>query len=180
MVVCNAEHVGCGCSSGSMQAGTRIPMVKQAVLKIIDTLTWSDHGRLRCVPVCLPACLPFLLIETSCRCIHRTASLILFHDSTTIYECEEGDIMCPMTPDEKARMKDWASIHIEPDGGTNFNAAFDDAFQALNSPRTSACNKVILFMTDGRKTICTICRCVRRCDSILTRLPLFTFIQRAR
>ena len=35
-------------------------------------------------------------------------------------------------------------------GGTNFDGAFAKAFQALQSSTTSACNKAILFMTDGR------------------------------
>ena len=51
-------------------------------------------------------------------------------------------------------MSEWAETNIRPDGGTNFDVAFDTAFDIFdNSPATSACNKVILFMTDGQSSV---------------------------
>lgn len=50
-------------------------------------------------------------------------------------------------------MKAWAAESISAQGGTNFDIAFDAAFTAMQSSKTSACNKAILFMTDGRSTV---------------------------
>ncbi len=61
--------------------------------------------------------------------------------------------MCAMTSEEKDLMKTWATENIAPIGGTNFDAAFATAFEALQSPKTSACNKAILFMTDGQSQV---------------------------
>ena len=61
--------------------------------------------------------------------------------------------MCAMTDEEKGLMKTWAETSITPAGGTNFDAAFRRAFEALQSAQTSACNKAILFMTDGQSEV---------------------------
>jgi hypothetical protein len=61
--------------------------------------------------------------------------------------------MCAMTSEEKGLMKTWAAEGIEPTGGTNFDAAFSKAFEALQSAQTSACTKAILFMTDGQSQV---------------------------
>ena len=100
-----------------MFAGERIPMAKEAVNKVIDTLTWSDH-----------------------------ATVVLFSDDARAYTSE----LMAMTDSAKAAMKAWAEANIIADGGTNFDAAFETSFDIFtDSPSTSACNKVILFMTDG-------------------------------
>ena len=91
--------------------------------KIIKTMWWSDH-----------------------------ATIVLFDDRTKVYEPLSGNrlVLSPMTTEEKEHMSEWADLNIRPDGGTNFDVAFETAFDIFdNSPATSACNKVILFMTDG-------------------------------
>jgi len=115
-----------------MGAGRRIEMAKEAVAKVIDTLTWSDHGGFRnnlsiSLSLSLSSPLPFTVSPSSVlslppfavagkvfltdrsRCIHHIGSLVLFDDSTVTYECEDGGIMCAMTKEEKDLMKDWAS-----------------------------------------------------------------------
>ena len=118
--------------SGSMavpagRSGKRIDMAKEAVAKIIKTMWWSDH-----------------------------ATIVLFDDRTKVYEPLNGQrlVLSPMTTEEKEHMSEWAQTNIRPDGGTNFDVAFDTAFDIFdNSPATSACNKVILFMTDGQSSV---------------------------
>ena len=104
-----------------MFAGERIPMAKEAVNKVIDTLTWSDH-----------------------------ATVVLFSDDARAYT----STLRAMTDGAKVAMKAWADANIIPDGSTNFDAAFETSFDIFaSSPSTSACNKVILFMTDGTSTL---------------------------
>ena len=114
--------------SGSMSAGQRISMAKEAVAKIIKTMWWSDH-----------------------------ATIVLFDDRTKVYEPLSGQrlVLAPMTTEEKEHMSEWAELNIR-DGGIVgfFDVAFDTAFDIFdNSPATSACNKVILFMTDGQSSV---------------------------
>ena len=104
-----------------MFAGERIPMAKEAVNKVIDTLTWSDH-----------------------------ATVVLFSDDARAYT----STLRAMTDGAKVAMKAWAEANIIADGSTNFDAAFETSFDIFaSSPSTSACNKVILFMTDGTSTL---------------------------
>ena len=109
--------------SGSMSAGSRIEMAKEAALNVVRTLTWSDH-----------------------------ASIVLFDDRTIVYEPDDGSHgLAAVTPDEAELMNEFIKEEIKPSGGTNFDAAFESAFDLFaTSSQTSACNRVILFMTDGQ------------------------------
>ena len=112
--------------SGSMSAGSRIEMAKEAALNVVRTLTWSDH-----------------------------ASIVLFDDRTVVYEPDDGSHgLAAVTPDEAELMNEFIKEEIKPSGGTNFDAAFESAFDLFaTSSQTSACNRVILFMTDGQANL---------------------------
>ena len=78
------------------------------------------------------------------------ATIVLYDDRAISY----SRTLQAMTEDAKATMKSWAQANIRADGGTNFDVAFETSFDIFSSSsRTSACNKVILFMTDGRATL---------------------------
>eukprot|EP01025_Chloroclados_australasicus_P016654 TRINITY_DN1842_c0_g2_i1.p1 TRINITY_DN1842_c0_g2~~TRINITY_DN1842_c0_g2_i1.p1 ORF type:complete len:749 (-),score=78.85 TRINITY_DN1842_c0_g2_i1:943-2865(-) len=61
--------------------------------------------------------------------------------------------LLPGTPENKEKAKEFIADAF-PSGGTNFQAAFETAFNALRigveEGTSSNCNKVILFMTDGK------------------------------
>ena len=91
--------------------------------------------------------------------VDRVIDTLWWSDHATIVLYNGGAIpysrtLRAMTEDAKATMKAWAEANIIAEGGTNFDAAFETSFDIFaSSPSTSACNKVILFMTDGTSTL---------------------------
>ena len=75
-------------------------MAKAAALKVIDTLTWSDH-----------------------------ASIVLFDDTARTYSSE----LVAMTDAGKDAMKRWIESNIGAYGETNFDIAFQTAFNIFSS-----------------------------------------------
>eukprot|EP01025_Chloroclados_australasicus_P016655 TRINITY_DN1842_c0_g2_i2.p1 TRINITY_DN1842_c0_g2~~TRINITY_DN1842_c0_g2_i2.p1 ORF type:complete len:742 (-),score=73.90 TRINITY_DN1842_c0_g2_i2:835-2757(-) len=63
--------------------------------------------------------------------------------------------LLPGTPENKEKAKEFI-VDVVPSGATNFQAAFETAFNALRigveEGTSSNCSKVILFMTDGKDT----------------------------
>ena len=78
----------------------RVCMAKAAALKVIDTLTWSDH-----------------------------ASIVLFDDTARTYSSE----LVAMTDAGKDAMKHWIESNIGAYGETNFDIAFQTAFNIFSS-----------------------------------------------
>ena len=79
--------------SGSMSAGSRIEMAREAAKNVVRTLTWSDH-----------------------------ASIVLFDDRTIVYEPNDGSHgLAAVTKEEAERMTEFIDNEIRPSGGTNFD-----------------------------------------------------------
>ncbi len=80
---------------------------------------------------------------------HDHATIVLFDDEAYA----SSNQLQAMTADVIEELKEYANNNIESGGGTQFDAAFSKAFEVLRSGGpTSACNKVILFMTDGQSS----------------------------
>ena len=110
-------------SSGSMSSGDRIEMAKEAATKVIDTLSSNDY-----------------------------VNVIDFASSAKAYS-SRGLVKADATVTGKdSAMKTWVD-NIRASGSTNFRDAFNtafDLFRAGDASRSSGCNKVILFLTDGK------------------------------
>lgn len=117
--------------SGSMGAEGRAELAKEATLAILDTLTWKDF-----------------------------ASIVLFDSSVP---AQFSKTMVSVTDAQRVLMKAWVNNQDFTQGGTSFTAAlFQDeeektgAFPIIRDSvaagKTSMCQKVIMFLTDGTAT----------------------------
>lgn len=110
-------------SSGSMSSGDRIEMAKEAATKVIDTLSSNDY-----------------------------VNVIDFASSAEAYSSRGLVKADAAVTGKDSAMKSWVD-NIRASGSTNFRDAFNtafDLFRSGDSERSSGCNKVILFLTDGK------------------------------
>merc|ERR1740121_612367 len=98
---------------------------KEAVKRIIDTLTWKDF-----------------------------VSVILFnHGIEAVYKAPGGAVeeLVEATEKNKADIRNWCDKQYWAGGATNFVSAFERAFEIIGrsvlSGRTSMCQKTIMFLT---------------------------------
>ena len=82
------------------------------------------------------------------------ATLVTFNSGATTVPTQylgKDNAMMPMTAANKKDLKDYINspTQLGFSGGTNFVAAFQNAFDALEETSAADCEKVILFMTDG-------------------------------
>ena len=99
-----------------MGTGSRVAMAKEAAIKVVDTLSWTDY-----------------------------ATVVTFGSAAEAANSR----LEKMTDTNKATLKSWISTNVHSNGGgTNFEAAFDRAFDVLrdSASSSSGCEKVILFM----------------------------------
>ena len=112
-------------TSGSMADADRMGLAIEAVDAVLDTLDATSYVTVRGFNNIIQSCLT----------------------------CTESDTMLPATASNLADLKTFVADLI-PGGGTDFNLAFQDAFEVLEASRqadlTSGCSRVILFLTDGK------------------------------
>ena len=106
-----------------MSSGDRIEMAKEAATKVIDTLSSNDY-----------------------------VNVIDFASSAKAYSSRGLVKADAAVTGKDSAMKSWVD-NIRASGSTNFRDAFNtafDLFRSGDSERSSGCNKVILFLTDGK------------------------------
>ena len=113
--------------SGSMDDYGRMGLAKDAATTIIDTLTVAD----------------------------RVAIIAFSGEATQIGDIGNASSLIRATAENKRVLID-AINGLEANGATNFYAAFEKAFGALDNTirneATSGCNIAVLFLTDGQIT----------------------------
>jgi len=114
--------------SGSMDtkpAPSRWDQVKAATIAVLDTLTAFDR-----------------------------ANVVLFSSRSQVAAFQENTLF-PVTRSTVKKMTRWLD-DAYPMGGTDFRAGFELAFNilqnAVDSSKSTGCNRAILFLTDGKDT----------------------------
>jgi hypothetical protein len=108
--------------SGSMQQRGRLDLMKEAAIRVIDTLALGDH-------------MGVVAFSGEARKLH--------------------DTMLQATEENKEVLRN-AIRGLGANGGTNFLAGFNKAFDLLSTSKanetTSACTSAFLFLSDGENT----------------------------
>jgi hypothetical protein len=109
--------------SRSMIQKGRMDAAKQAVSKVLKTLIWADY-----------------------------ATIVGFSDKLMIF----GDgLLHQVNDSNREAMDEWAQ-ELSPTGKTNYALAFEAAFDLIlkseDAKRSSRCNRIMLFMSDGDVT----------------------------
>ena len=105
--------------SGSMGSAGRIGLAKDAVIAVLDTLSWKDE-----------------------------AMIITFNSDVAGISTSGGGLVTMSEAEIKAQKK-WAQINVVAGGGTNFVAPIRKALDVLDKNTDESCQNIVLFLTDG-------------------------------
>ncbi len=110
--------------ASSASGSSRFVVTLGALNWIINTLSWADY-----------------------------ATVVTFATSADVYgDTEDEQVLMPMTVENRVRLKNYIKSK-DAFGGTDIGGAFDKAFEVLKRSRarnrTTSCQTVLLFMSDG-------------------------------
>ena len=113
--------------SGSMRSFNRLSTAKDAAKTVVNTLTNFDY-----------------------------VGLVTFSDSARVVPIRGSNLLVQATNDNLRRIND-AIDTLSASGGTNYEAAFNTAFDMLDQSKSAEsfvnCHSAILFLTDGDPTV---------------------------